>query len=53
ENSIYDPENDHKNGIYDPSENEIYYNTSISSDLHSIFYTNDDLCLKIINKLKN
>ncbi|CAI2169635.1 3151_t:CDS:2, partial [Funneliformis geosporum] len=48
ENKIYDPENDYENGIYDPSENEIYVSTDISGDLHSVFYTDDDLQLGLL-----
>ncbi|CAI2199158.1 6387_t:CDS:2, partial [Funneliformis geosporum] len=43
ENRIYDPESDHDNGIYDPSENENYVSTDTSDNLHSVFYTDDDL----------
>ncbi|CAI2201832.1 11888_t:CDS:1, partial [Funneliformis geosporum] len=43
ENGIYNPENDHKNGIYNPDENEIYISTGTSGNLHSVFYTDDDL----------
>ncbi|CAI2198333.1 18702_t:CDS:2, partial [Funneliformis geosporum] len=43
ENGIYNLENDHKNRIYDPDENEIYVGTGTGSDLHSVFYTDDDL----------
>ncbi|CAI2200813.1 14986_t:CDS:1, partial [Funneliformis geosporum] len=43
ENEIYNLENDHKNEIYDPGENEIYVSNSTGGDLHSVFYTDDDL----------
>ena len=50
-NVIYDPVNDDgENGIYDPGENEIYVGTGTGDDLHSVFYTDDDLRLKIIKK---
>ena len=53
ENGIFDPMNDHENGIFNPDENEIYDGTDTSGNLHSVFWTDDDLGLKIINKLKN
>ena len=52
ENGIYDPENDHENGIYDPGENEIYVGTGTGGDLHSVFYTDNNLRLKIIKNNK-
>ncbi|CAI2198557.1 6909_t:CDS:2, partial [Funneliformis geosporum] len=51
ENEIYDPENNHENGIYNPGENKIYISTGTSGDLHSVFYTDDDLQEEAANHL--
>ncbi|CAI2195058.1 4545_t:CDS:1, partial [Funneliformis geosporum] len=42
-NGIYDSKNDYKNRIYNPNENKIYIGTGTDNDLHSVFYTDDDL----------